>query len=300
MSVIKGINGIAFIADNGPDEGYALRRTIELAREWNARVLVMDVIELGTLEGELLRNEYPDGRIQGRLVDARLEELREKTAPYADQGVEIKVKVSSGRYHHEVVRAIIKSGCRLLIKAPKGPKLDPGAIGPMDRRLIAGSPCPILLMRDIDASGVLASISLDSRHDLTLKSDKLVIEFADLAARMRRVPLHLVHAWELPDERILRAVSSAAESDHFRRRIEEAHQRLLDKFLGKHPQIDATLHLMEGWASNVVPDLVKDLDISLLVIGASRKEKADGCPLGSILEVILSHTACSILITKPA
>ena len=299
MPGIKGINSILFIADNAPEEDFALKRTMEIAKSWNARVVVMDVIELSTLEGDILRSEYPQMKMQEKLTAAREEELRCKIRPYADAGVEIKIKVSTGRYHHAVIRAITRSGHKLLVKAPKGPHQDPSTIGPMDRRIISRAPCPVLLLRDIQATAVLASLALDQRHDVTLKLDDTLVNFAMAISEIRQVPLHLVHAWELPDEKILKAVSSATESENLKHKIEKAHQRLLNNLLDRHPGITATSHLIEGWASHAVPKLVKDLDISLLVLGASQKERSDYCRIGSISEVILQQVSCSILIIKP-
>ncbi len=299
MPGIKGINSIIFIADSAPDEDFALKRTMEIAKSWNARVMVMDVIELSTLEGDVLRSEYPQLKLQEKLLKAREEEIRNIIRPYTDQGTEIKIKVSTGRYHHAVIHAITRGGHKLLIKAPKGPKQEPGAIGPMDRRIISRAPCPVLLLRDIQATAILAAVALDQRHDPTLKSDDMLVRFASAVAEIRQVPLHLVHAWDLPDEKILRAVSSASESEHLKQKIEKAHQELLNKLLQRHPDTTATTHLVEGWASHIVPRLVKELNISLLVIGASQKEKSDYCRLGSISEVILQQVECSALIIKP-
>lgn len=299
MAGIKGINSIIFIADNAPEEDFALRRTMEIAKSWNARVMVMDVIELSTLEGDVIRRDYPQLKLQEKLTRAREDELKNKIRPYTEQGIEIKTKVTTGRYHHAVIHAITRGGHKLLIKAPKGPKQNPCAIGPMDRRIISRATCPVLLLRDIQATAVLASVALDQRHDPTLKRDDTIIDFASEVSAIRQVPLHLVHTWEVPDEKILRAVSSETESEHLKQSIERAHNDLLTSLLGRHPNLTATTHLLEGWASHIVPKLVKELDISFLVIGASQKDHIDSCRLGSISEVILQQIECSVLIIKP-
>jgi universal stress protein E len=300
MSTVKGINSILFIADNAPDEAYALRRAVELAGAWCARLVVMDVLEVSAVEGTVLRRLHPLVGLQEKLLKARAEELTAMVAPYASSGLDIRVKVDSGRLHLEAVRSITRGGHKLLIKGAKGPVQEPRAIGPMDARLIRLCPCPVMILRDLPRGPVLAAVALDSSLGEEGRSDDSLLRLAHTMAVMNDMPLHLAHAWELPDAKVLRAVSSADESKLLRAKIEAAHRELLEKMIARHPSIAATSHLLEGWASHTIPKLVSELQVELLVVGAARKG-AEECPaLGSILEVIIHQVGCSILVAKPS
>jgi universal stress protein E len=300
MPTVKGINSILFIADNAPDEAYALRRAVELAGAWCARLVVMDVLEVSAVEGAVLRRLHPLVGLQDKLLKAREEELNAMIAPYASSGLDIRIKVDTGRLHLEAVRSISRGGHKLLIKGAKGPVQEPRAIGPMDARLIRLCPCPVMILRDLPRGPVLAAVALDSSQGEEGRGDDALLRLANTLAAMNGTPLHLAHAWELPDAKVLRAVSSADESELLRLKIEEAHRALLDKMIARNPTISVIPHLLEGWASHTIPKLVEELQVELLVVGAARKE-AQECPaLGSILEVIIHQVGCSILVAKPS
>ncbi len=299
MSGIRGFNSILFIADNAPDEQYALRRAVEMASQWQARLVVMDVLELSALEGDVLRRVNPTVKLQERLLQAREEALHRMILPYASLGMDIRVRVGIGRLHTEAVRAISRGGHKLLIKGAKGPAQEPRAIGPMDSRLIRLSPCPVMILREQTRGAVLAAVALDTTHGDEGRGDNALLRVAHIFAAINDVPLHLVHAWELPDAKVLRAVSSADDSELLRDQIEDAHKALLEKMIARHPHIPVIPHLQEGWASHVVPKLIDELQVELLVIGAAGKEGLECPTMGSILEVILYQVRCSILVVKP-
>lgn len=299
MSSVKGITSILFIADSAPDEHYALRRAVAMATAWQARLVVMDVLELSSLEGDVLRRVNPAIKLQERLLRAREEALQTMIQPYASLGLDIRVKVGIGRLHLEAVRAISRSGHKLLVKGAKGPAQEPRAIGPMDSRLIRLSPCPVMILRERPPGPVLAAVALSTSHGEEGLVDSALLRLAHTFAVFDEVPLHLVHAWELPDAKVLRAVSSADDSELLREQIEGAHRALLEKMISRHPQIPVIPHLQEGWASHVVPKLIDELQVGLLVIGAAGKGGAECPTMGSILEVILYQAGCSILVVKP-
>jgi nucleotide-binding universal stress UspA family protein len=299
MTTVKGINSILFIADNAPDEGYALKRAVELAEAWRARLVVMDVLEVSALEGVVLRRIHHLVGLQEKLLQARKNELETMVAPYAASGLDIRVKVGTGRLHFEVVRAISRGGHKLLIKGAKGPAQEPRAIGPMDSRLIGLSPCPVMILREQPRGPILAAVALDTGYGEEGSVDSALLRLSDALARMNETSLHLAHAWELPDAKVLRAVSSADDTELLRVKIEEAHRALLEKMIECHPHIPVIPHLLEGWASHTIPRLVAELQVELLVIGSAQKGAGECPALGSILEVIIHQVGCSILVVKP-
>ncbi|MCW9028930.1 MAG: universal stress protein, partial [Kangiella sp.] len=242
---------------------------------------------------------FPGVKLQEKLLLAREAALQEMIRPHASTGLEIRVKVGIGRLHLEAVRAIRRSGHKLLIKGARGPAQDPRAIGPMDSRLIRLSPCPVMILRERVRGPILAAVALDTSHGNEGLGDDALIRLGHTFAAMNDLPLHVVHAWELPDAKVLRAVSSVDDSEFLRGQIELAHTGLLEKIIARHPHIPLIPHLQEGWASHVVPKLIDELQVELLVIGAEGKEGSECPTLGSILEVILYQVGCSILVVKP-
>ncbi|MCW8825282.1 MAG: universal stress protein [Gammaproteobacteria bacterium] len=298
MTGIKGINSILFIADNAPDERYAFKKTVDFAQKFQARIVIMDVLELSALEGDVIRKVHSIANLQEKLLEVRTKELQDMIAPYLSSGVEMRIKVRIGRLHQEAVQAISRGGHKLLVKSIKGPKNHPQSIGPMDTRLIHHVPCPVLILRKHNPGPVISAVALTSNHgDESLIEDQ-VFRFGHALADMSQTTLHLAHAWELPDEKILRAVGTENENELLRLRIRESHQYLIDKMMARHPEIIASPHLLEGWASSVIPKLVDELQAGMLILGFNQRNVQGNMTPGSILEVILHLANCSIMIIK--
>jgi len=298
MPSIKGISSILFIADNAPDERYAFEKTVAIAHKFQARIVIMDVLELSALEGEAIREIHLIVNLQEKLLEVRTKELQDMIAPYLSSGLEMRIKVRIGRLHLEAVHAINRGGHKLLIKGAKGPKNHPQAIGPMDTRLIHHAHCPVLILRQQKPGPVISAVALGSTHGNDSQIEDLVYRFGDALADMSQTTLHLAHAWELPDEKILRAVGTENENELLRLKIKESHQALVNKMMARHPNIKASPHLLEGWASNVIPKLVDELQAGMLVMGFNQRNAQGNRVPGSILEVILHLITCSVMIVK--
>lgn len=297
---MKGVNSILFVADGAPDERYALERAMIYAASWGSRLVVMDVIEIPALEATVLKSVYPQTNILERLHQSRSEELEAMVSSCRVAGCDVRVTVSSGRLHTEVVKRVTRGGHKLLIKAARGPAHNPRGMGPMDLRLIRLSPCSVMVLRETaEHSGVLlAAAALDGPRGVQEALEQRQLWFGRLLASQEGAALHLAHAWDIPDARVLRAVSSDTQNSELRDYIEETHSRLLTQLVASAQGVEITPHLLEGWASHVIPRLVEELKVEMLLLG-SRESGADNCPsLGSILHVILHQVNCPVLICK--
>ena len=80
-----------------------------------------------------------------------------------------------------------------------------------------------------------------------------------------------------------------------------AHQQRFDELLGRFnlPELKPRLHLVEGEAGTVIPQLAGKERIDLIVMGTLARAGLEGYFIGNTAETVLQRVACSVLTVKP-
>jgi universal stress protein E len=81
----------------------------------------------------------------------------------------------------------------------------------------------------------------------------------------------------------------------------EAHRRRFDQLLGQFDleKRKPRLHLTQGEAGNVIPQLAAKERIDLIVMGTLARTGIEGYFIGNTAETVLQRVACSVLTVKP-
>jgi nucleotide-binding universal stress UspA family protein len=135
-------------------------------------------------------------------------------------------------------------------------------------------------------------------HD-TLNS--LLLELASTLAELESAELHIVHAWRLVGESMMRGRFAIPEADIDNAAKLEFERRrgLLEGVLRKHSITSNQVHLPKGDPIPAITDLVKDLEVDLLVMGTVCRTGIPGFIIGNTAEQILAKVECSTLTVKP-
>ncbi|MFP5348005.1 MAG: universal stress protein [Actinomycetes bacterium] len=116
-------------------------------------------------------------------------------------------------------------------------------------------------------------------------------------ARLRGLPLHVVHAWKLstalPEtDAPFGTVPSWDEcADAVRRSLEAALKRV------DTAGVEVHVHVVHGAAANTL--LAASRSADLLVVGHRGAGGFAGIVIGSVAEQVARHAACSVLVVRP-
>ena len=93
----------------------------------------------------------------------------------------------------------------------------------------------------------------------------------------------------------------AEEVDLMVRAAADEHRLQLENLAERHAvaELGGELHLVEGPAGEVLPELVRRLDINLIVMGTVARTGLSGLIMGNTAETILNSVGCSVLTVKP-
>lgn len=301
---MKRFKHILFVADRRGDAGPAFDRALALARGNDARLTVLDVVEpMLPVESDAAGARVD---MQALAVDQRRDELDAMVVRHASTGPAVEVRVASGTPFLEVIRAVQRQGHDLVIKAAQRPRsaLD-RLFGSTDMHLLRKCPCPVWI--DHPDGGrpyrrILAAV--DPLAEVGPAMGRLILELAGSLAEREGAELHVVHAWRLPGESLLRngrARLPEHEVDTLVAGAREEHRSALEALLRHLPTEaqDRRVHLEKGHPAAVITDCSRRLGADLVVMGTVGRTGVAGLFMGNTAEDVLHASATAVLAVKP-
>lgn len=298
---------ILLAASPGHLQPRTLRTAIKLAEDNGARLTVLDVlaplprsrkaINLGDrvidLEALLLRDR-----------EERLKRLIKRSRVGPNPGVIVAI----GQPSVEVTRHALTHGHDLVMVGADGvqkdsaSELDSGVMG-----LLRKCPVPVWVMRPSGARKprVLALVDPDPIDPVRDGLNDQILRLATSIVRCQGGELHLGHAWSLPGESTLRFSPylrlPGSEVDAMVRAVETGRRSEIESLASRHlvNELGGSIHLVSGEPREALPELVRRLQIGLVVMGTVARKGISGLLMGNTAEAILRSVDCSVLAVKP-
>lgn len=288
-----------------------MERAVSLAENNQARLTVVDV--LPPLPARL---QVPGGGddLQAAMVLERLQMLQAHTAPH-QQRLHIEHEVLVGTSFLEIIRSVLRGGHDLLMKPAENPSVLQRLFGSDDMHLLRKCPCPLWLTgpeEKADYGCIVAAVDFDlEKSDVPDALNEQILALSASLALSDFAALHLVHAWEAPGELMVRTwsnnpgedVASYVQGERARHQkgLDALRERLRER-LGAEAFdfVSPQFHLRQGSAVTVIPELAKQLEADLVVMGTVARTGIAGLLIGNTAESILEQLQCSVLAVKPA
>ena len=204
---------------------------------------------------------------------------------------------------HEVLR----SGHDLVVRATKGAhSQQTGFFGTTSMRLLRKCPCAVWLVRlDVPPrfDRVLAAIEAtphDVGHD---RMNRMVMELGMSIAEYEKGQFHVVHAWNVFAEGMLKSRLKPGEFEEIHQKAAAEIAAAVDKVLLPYRLSHRSdrVHLLDdpSGAGHAISELAKQQKIDLIVMGTIARTGVAGALMGNTAERVLDQIECSVLTIKP-
>ena len=276
----------------------AVRRVADLAARNNAELTLFGAVpEPSRLQRVLHRSDYLD-----EIQDAETTAMDAKLARCApkDDEIRVEIKTTIGNPSLRIIEQVLAADHDLVVVTTDEDHEDHATIN----RLLRKCPCPVWVIRPTRAriQRVLAAVNPDPSE---AELNRTIVELAASMVKLHGGQLHVVHAWQLYGEEMMRGSAflhtPASELESLLRDEEAAHRAALDELLA-----DAGLagepwqvHLLKGHPAVIVPDVVNQQRINLLVMGTVARTGVSGLLIGNTAESVLDDVRCSVIALKP-
>lgn len=311
MALFKNI---LYVSEVSVAQEVSMAGAVSLAENNQAKLTVIEVIPAITSGLGMLPGGHDAGELQEAMVNERQQALGSLVAPYRKR-LDIGLEVLVGTTFLEVIRAVLRNGYDLLIKPAENPSYIERLFGSDDMQMLRNCPCPVWLMpagKRSDYACILAAIDLDP-YIPEVTNDNLNQQILALSASLALsdlAALHFVHAWDAPGELTVSLWSdnSSQASTEYVEGVRSDHERALYRFrdqlkesIGQeaYQHLAPQFHLRRGAPSRVIPDMIKNLQADLVIMGTVARTGIAGLLIGNTAEAILEQVQCSVLAIKP-
>lgn len=289
-----------------PHEDRAGRASLlagQLAERTGASITLLRVLEekLGTGSPS---DETRSGRqIRELLLEVETRQVEELASRLRIDGREVSVEVCWGVPWEAVLDRVDRDGFDLVVKPANGlSRKGRVFFGSTALHLFRRCKCPVWVVGDdgrLPEKLVAAVDPTGAIHRRKIAGG--ILDWADRIGAWSGTQIHVATAWNAPAADLLR---ENLPEDDWKTYVEEARERverdLRSLLASRRTAIpDDHVHLIEGIAFEVLPELAEDQDIDLIVMGTLNREGEVGDLLGETAETIIRAVHCSVLTIPP-
>jgi universal stress protein E len=304
---MQRFKNILLVYDGTEPRKLTLDRAINLATRNQARLTIIDVIEEIPQEHQMLITALLPQKIMEVAVKKQNERLEQYISPLLDAGHKVNAKVLVGKEFIEIIREVLRNNHDLVIKIARGKGgVRDILFGSTAMHLMRKCPCPVLVMkpgRSQRYSRILAAVDVTPEETKINTLNCKIMDLAISLTHLDQSELHILHAWDIPYERLLRerVDTSPGEIEKWENETRELPKRYMDDFLKKYSleKVTHQVHLLKGQASGLIPELAKKKRINLIVMGTLCRTGIPGFFIGNTAEKVLHRVNCSVLTVKP-
>lgn len=303
-------NNILVVLNPENEKQYALARAVRLVKEQKSEqkihiTVFLAVYDLSYEMSALLSSEEREEMHRG-VITQRTQLIQPYLEKYADPNIEFTPLVIWHSNEAEAIAAEVeKNAYDLVVKYTKEEESITSLIfTPMDWQLLRKCPTPLLMVRDGDwkhQRRILIAVNTsddDEDRNHSMINQQLVALGIDLASNLERGNVHLVTAY--PPTPVNMAIDLPEfNGGEYEKNIRG--QYLINmKALRQQFGIDEDhTHVKEGFPEEVIPEVAKELEAELVVLGTIGRTGLSAAFLGNTAEHVINRLSCNLLAIKP-
>lgn len=302
---MQRFKNILVVTQNHPHDTEALRWAVRLARSNRAELTLTTVVE-PPVPWTRRMDRYVE--LYRQRVREELHRLEETATLLRADSLMVETEVLTGTGFLEIIKRVLRKNHDLvMLGAVDEQGITQTLLNGTTLHLMRKCPCPVWVAKST-AEGryrrIVAAVDVvptDSERD-TL-NDK-ILTLAISLAHQERAQLHIVHAWWLYGEKMLRQGRAGIDPEDVNRlyhQTRQLHREWLDDILVQYP-LDAIahqVHIVNGDASKVIVERTHLLGADLVIMGTVGRTGIPGLLIGNTAETVLRQIECSVLAVKP-
>lgn len=280
----------------------ALKRAIFLAKKINAELVLASCIYDTSYDvASVLTSKERDDMKQA-FLKAELNRLNNLAALYTDiKNITCEV-IWNSKLYKGIIKIAEQQNCDLIVKGTKKhSKIMQKLFTPNDWHLLRNSPVNVLMVKEHEWAingNIVTAISLEDHDEThTCLSEQVSKESKELASLLN-ADMHLINTFTGPPVHISIEMPQFSAQKYNDNVMEQ--RKLKMKDLAEKVQVPSShQHIVMGLAEDAVPQLCKQLDAELLVLGSVGRTGLSAALLGNTAEHIIDKIDCDTLVIKP-
>ena len=292
---------ILAVVDAERDNQPALSRAYELAEKTGASVTAMMVVY--DLSYDMTTMLNPDEREAMRdvVTNDHAQWLAESLSKLGFPNTDIVVEWNN-RAYEAIIHYAIHNKIDMLVKATKKhDDLSSVLFTPTDWHLMRKCPCPVLLVKDHDwpeNGEIIAAVNVGSEDDEHAALNDKITTIANDYASLLKGSVNLVNSFPSTPLNIAIEVPEF-DPDTYYNAVKNHHEKEMKAHALKYCVPDNKCFVKEGLPEKVIPQVAKDLDAELVIIGTVGRVGISAALIGNTAEHVIDELNCDVLALKP-
>jgi universal stress protein E len=281
------------------------KKAAQLARALNAELCLFHALT-GPLYLEVvaLRRQPVAQAEEATLAEVK-SRLEKMAAPLRSEGLKVTTAAAWDYPSHDaVIRTVQRLGADMVVvDCPRHNHTAPWFLHFTDWELLRKCSVPVLLIKNhhlYHRAPVLAALDPDHAGGNPPNLDLDILDCGSSLASALDDHLHIVHAFNpIPAMAASEIVAPERLAEAEDKAYAKAHDAL-DPLLDQTGVSQNHRHIEEGFAVDVIENVVRATGAQILVMGATSRSGLKGLLIGNTAERMLDRLGCDMLIVKPA
>lgn len=301
---MRRFRNILVRAPQGQDTAHVVGHATELARRNDGRLTIYDTVSPLPARRSRINDGGTIIDVHEVLVANRVGELEQLAAPL---DVDTEVAVDVGVPFVATIQRVMTEGHDLIMTLA-----DPTEPGKRLRgasttlHLLRKSPCPVWVDDPVthERPDVVVGIGPYSTDGEVDPLDQMLVELGTSLAKIQGGAAHLVHAWKLEGESLLRSGAMRLQPsavDELVAAERASAMTAFDTLVVPSEVNDITIHhhIEKGSAADVIGDVAERTRAGVVVMGTLARAGLPGLIIGNTAERLLGGLEASIIAVKP-
>jgi nucleotide-binding universal stress UspA family protein len=305
---MQRFKNVLLVIDEKSESRAALPQAVDLCHRNGATLTLVNVVDDSGRDLDL--SFAPDflANLKLEQLEARRDCLEELAEPLRAEGLRVNTRVLVGTLFLEIIREVLRSRHDLVMMTAEGRGgLKEMLFGTTSMHLMRKCPVPVWVVKQDQPqhyTRILAAVNPNSADQQKNGLDLKILDLATSLAHREQSELHILHTWQFTGESTLRGARSQlseAEVDQFLKSVEQSHRDGLNGLLANYDldSLNYKIHLLKGGARELIPDIARENEVDLIIMGTVSRTGVAGFFIGNTAESVLQQVNCSVLTVKP-
>ena len=294
-------NHILAVLDAERDNQPALSRALEVAQKTGATVTALMVVY--DLSYDMTTMLSPDERdtMRDAVTKDQSKRLSQQLKEQGFSNIDIVVEWNNKAYESIIFYAL-NNQIDLVVKATKNhDDLASVIFTPTDWHLMRKCPRPVLLVKDHDwpeNGEIIAAVNVGSEDEEHEALNDKITDIANEYARLLKGHVNLVNSYPATPLNIAIEVPEF-DSEKYHSAVKNHHLDEMDAHAAKHGIAPNKCIVKEGLPERVIPQVAKEIDAELVIIGTVGRVGISAALIGNTAEHVIDALNCDVLAIKP-
>ncbi len=297
-------NKILAVIDPNEEQQKSLSRALEISQKSDASVTAFLNIYDFSYEMTTMLSMDEREMMRQAMVDDRVEWLSEMVTSIIGENpsnVDIKVVWHNRPYESIIVEAI-EGGYDLIVKGTtQHDTLKSVIFTPTDWHLLRKAPVSVLLVKEHawpENGQILGCVNAGTEDEAHQSLNNRIVDQCHQMASLLHANVHLVNSYPGTPVNIAIEVPEF-DPESYNESVRNYHVQAMQGIASEKQVPNENCHVKEGLPEDVIPNVAKDIDAELVIIGTVGRQGISAALIGNTAEHVIDMLDCDVLALKP-